>query len=448
MRGSKFLEVAPWLGAVVAFLLHVLCIRVYPWNFAFDGYQRWAGRDQILVQGWLPVTQTVIWGVYQIGGQLTETRIALSLAACLGVWFAVRLAGHLGGPVAAGAMVVAGASGPFTVWTSTLYQEGTFLCLLFAGLCMAAEQRWLLADLLMGALGLTRYEGWPYVLAYLVWRRDPRALRVFWGIGLWLFLYGGLGFRGSQPSPINIDDWEGLTTRFHLRSWLGDLRVLLNMAVQSGTGAWTVLAAISAVLCRKRPEAGMIALLWGMLCIQGAMTAVWMVGLDEAIARMLVVPGMLAALAAVPGVAVLWEWPRLRWLGGIGALWLLGLGVAYTLEVMVDQTAEDTSLERAAMEKMAGCEGCTWWVEPRYGLGTRRRHDSCEMIQGLSTLQHGTDFWCARWIPEEKWAERKQSCNGLVRWIKPERGPGYYRVTWWPRGDLKGARNLDPSPVP
>ena len=38
------------------------------------------------------------------------------------------------------------------------------------------------ADLLLGLLGLSRYEGWPYLLLYALWRRDPRALRASWGI--------------------------------------------------------------------------------------------------------------------------------------------------------------------------------------------------------------------------------------------------------------------------
>jgi hypothetical protein len=421
---KRFLEVAPWLGAAVAFVCHVICIREYPWNFAFDGFQRWAGRDMILVQGWLPATQLLIYLVHLAGGQLLAVRIVLSLVACLGVWFGVRLAGHLGGPVAAGAMVVAASFGPFTVWTSTLYQEGTFLCLLFAGLSMAGEEKWLAADLLMGALGLTRYEGWPYVFLYLLWRRDPKAILSLWGITLWLFLYGVFGVRGGQPSPINIDDWEGLTDRFRPWNWLGDVLDLAKMGVNSGGITWMILGAVSLY---QRRTLKILWLLSAMILVQLVITGVWMVGLGEEIARMLVVPGMLAALLAAPGIGALWG--RLRWAGIAGGLWMMGVGVFYTTSFVQNSAADDSSPERRLIEKMVQCEDCTWWMEPRTGLGTRQRHDGCEVVQGLSQMRVGQQFWCSRWIPEEQWPEARKKCTGEIRWVKQANGSGRYLVT-------------------
>ena len=32
-----------------------------------------------------------------------------------------------------------------------------------------------------GAMALTRYEGWPVLFLYILWRRDRKALLALWG---------------------------------------------------------------------------------------------------------------------------------------------------------------------------------------------------------------------------------------------------------------------------
>ena len=39
-----------------------------PDAYQFDAYQRWAGRDHLYIQVWLPATQTLVWLVGKLGG--------------------------------------------------------------------------------------------------------------------------------------------------------------------------------------------------------------------------------------------------------------------------------------------------------------------------------------------------------------------------------------------
>ncbi|NOY27323.1 MAG: hypothetical protein GXP62_15760, partial [Oligoflexia bacterium] len=56
-----------------------------PTPYAFDAFQRWAGRDHLLVRDWLPGTQALIWAVAAAGGGHLLARAALALVAALGV---------------------------------------------------------------------------------------------------------------------------------------------------------------------------------------------------------------------------------------------------------------------------------------------------------------------------------------------------------------------------
>ena len=52
---------APFVVFVVAFALRLIAIILWPDAFQFDAYQRWAGRDHLFVQVWLPATQSIVW---------------------------------------------------------------------------------------------------------------------------------------------------------------------------------------------------------------------------------------------------------------------------------------------------------------------------------------------------------------------------------------------------
>ena len=53
--------------------------------------------------------------------------------------------------------------------------------------------------------------------------------------------------------------------------------------------------------------------------------------------------------------------------------------------------------ESRLVETMNDCTECRYLIKPRKGIGTRDRHDGCEIIQGLSMALHGQKFWCQKW---------------------------------------------------
>ena len=58
----------PIVIAVIALIVRVLLIAWMPDAYQFDAYQRWAGRDHLYIQVWLPATQTLVWLVGKIFG--------------------------------------------------------------------------------------------------------------------------------------------------------------------------------------------------------------------------------------------------------------------------------------------------------------------------------------------------------------------------------------------
>lgn len=406
----------------VAFIAHLLVIYAYPHNFAYDAYQRWGGRDHILVQSWLPLTQLLIWATAKLGGGLILTRILLSAVASLAVALATRLARHLGGEAAALTVMVGATFGPFTSWTSTLYLEGTFLCVLFGGLLLAAEKRWFWADVVIGLIGLVRYEGWPFVLVYIAYRQNPKALLSLWGVGLWLGLKA-LGLKGYHASPVDFDDWEGLSMRFVLGQWLDDMGALFGLALNSSCLTWLIGAGVGLVLSWRTEHRRLMLALGVMLGGQLIATCFWVAGLESAINRMLVIPGMLATVMA--GVGVSSVYPRLpAWRNKLVvavALVMVLLGLDWSIG-RVQHERFEVLPELNLLGKMEECSDCVWWVVPRQGLGTRDRHDGCEIIQGLSEMYEGQQFYCAPWLSEGEGAIQ-ESCTGEAIWME-----GGYRV--------------------
>ena len=68
--------------------------------------------------------------------------------------------------------------------------------------------------------------------------------------------------------------------------------------------------------------------------------------------------------------------------------------------------------ERALLDEIEGEPACMLVVTPRSRLGTRNRHDGCEVIQGLTELRQGEGLWC-------------------VPWAGPYAGPGCVRTAVW-----------------
>lgn len=387
--------------ALTALVARVAVITRWPDPYAFDAYQRWAGREHLLVKDWLPATQAVIWAVAGLGGGVEAARLALAAVAAVGVGATAVVAGRLGGARAAWLTLPLALFGPLTVWSATLYQEGTYLALAMGALALLLSGRERAADVLVGALALVRYEGWACVALWVAWRGDRRAAVALWGAVGWLVVKAA-GAEGHDASPVDYSDWAGIPARFALDRWAGDVARVAGHAVDSGAWVFLGLGAAGMALGWRTPA---VRLLAGWSLVQGAATLGWIAGLEAGTRRMVALP---AALAAVPAALVAAR-ARPGWL--VAAL-AAGLGLWGAWDAL-DAAAEETRRsrpEREAVARMAAVGGARWWIEPRTGLGTRARHDGCEMIQGLSELRHGEDFWCAAW------GDTRPEGTRAVRW--------------------------------
>lgn len=488
----KLAEAAPtpWLPPLVAFFVafawRVSLILLAPVPYSFDGYQRWAGRDHFLVQDWLPATQGLIWLTARLGGDLFVGRVVMAAvaatAACLGSMLVMRIARERHPPAAATwagwAFVIAACFGPWCSWGTVFYQESTFLVVLFAGLLLAGTRWPWLGDVVIGLVGLVRYEGWPCIVLYIAWRshllplvwawlgalrrghlpgRDEdaslrpivlavrRAWRPLaiacWGMIAWMVIRAVYG-HGYQASPVSFADWEGLGQRFTLAAWLHDARTLA-WRFSSSTGVWWI--ALGVLVAWRERASALVQLITLLFLAQVAITVVWLAGLEVSTSRMTVIPVVLAAVlgaVAVPDLvamrlvlATTERRFRLRLsttdpapaLGTRFRILPLSLLVPIGLAVMLGSGLEDARhrmraeayrvrYETPAVTAMEECPGCTWWVLPRRGLGTRARHDGCEVIQGTSNMLAGSQFYCAPWVKPEDAAELYANCSGTIRW--------------------------------
>lgn len=427
---SRTLRALPPAGVAfaLALVVRLWLVHLLPWNYSFDAYQRWGGRDWLLVQGWLPATQSLVWAVGKLGGGLDALFVLLSVVGALAHAAGTRVAEWLGGRTAAWAFVALGVVGPFLAWSRVPYQEATFLLLLMGGLAQAASGRWTLADLLVGGVGLVRYEGWAFVLLYMAWRASPRALLAGWGVVAWLVVYGVLGVRGHASSPVDFDDWEGLSGRVTVGSWLDDVAGFGDQAFSAGTVPLAVAGIWGAVALWRRGRRRDTLFVLALVAAQLGITLVWIAGLETATYRMQVVPAFLLGLLGAAAAADIWDGVRdaraRRLVEALLLLWIPG---------QVDEGAREARMsvnlvseERAAIGAIEEHPDVVWWVEPRDGLGTRSRHDGCEALQGMmDDFRHGQDFFCGPWLSLEEALAARPKTTGLVRWAD-----GDYEV--WP----------------
>ena len=404
-------------GFVLALMARLVLIAMAPWNYNLDGFQRWAGRDHLLVFDWLPATQSIIWLVTALGGDITAARVAMAVVASGAIAAGVMLARKLGGAAAGWCFLPVAVFSPFLAWSVVLYQEGTFLLFLLSALAAALHGRLKLADGLIGALALVRYEGWPFVLLYVVWRRDWRAGVALWGMALWLGLKL-VGIEGFEPAPVNLADWEGMDQRF---SWamLGESVVALAEDAWQ-TGAWALLlagllGAVEAV--RKRQEGA--ALLAMMMLGQAGIVVGWMIGLEGVLVRMQVVIGVLAGVFAAALAGRVWQQGRFR-AGLVLLLLSAGVGWGRMGHLIAQRNQHSVRWEAALVEEMDACPECEWVVWPRDNFGVKGRHDGCEVIQGLSQRRHGAGFWCAPWLDEVASDEAPPEGAWEARWKRRE----------------------------
>ena len=431
------------LALTLGVLLRAWLIYKFPNNYSFDGWQRWAGRDHVLVQDWLPVVQMIIYVVAKLGGGVQVTRLVLATVTSIGAASGVWAAESMGGKPAAWFFAALSVFGPFLVWGSLMYQEGTFLAVLLCGMALALRagvglsavrlkgRSWktlLLADLLFGLLALIRYEGWPIVFCYLVWRRDLRATRALWGMVAWGVVKWS-GYTGFYPSPVDyFEDWRNLTERFDFPDYVEQVQSMGDLLLRSGGLIVLVLGLASAGMCWRQRGMPMVTV---VLLGQLVATLLWIAGLETATQRMTVMPVVLAALPLSVGGAELWR----RFGRGRAVLSALCVGwvvfSGYAAASQVNRERVRVRPEVVALGRMQACVDCRWWIVPRAGLGARSRDDGCEILQGMTRMRHGEAFWCAPWIAdlsEEEQAARQSQTDGTVRWSKDGGGAGRYVV--------------------
>ena len=401
---------AGWRYALVAFGLalgaRLSLIATHPTMYSMDAYQRWGGRAHILVQDWLPATQFIVWITDTLGGGHLAVRVAVSLVAAVALAAGGLCARHLGGPMAGWIFLPVLVFGPSLTWTSVPYQEGTFLLFLFGGMALALRARaaegpkgpldWFWADLVLGGLALVRYEGWPITLLYILWRRDRRAVLAAWGMLAWLLIKAS-GVEGFAASPIHYADWEGLDSRFDWAVLSASLAKLGRASIKTGAvWLYAMLVPAAVVLLRRNiPGAGFFLLVFGG---QLLITAAWMTGLETAIIRMHLLPGTLAGLLSAAAMGLLWSHVK-NWQRPIVIIGAVALSLIFGRQGFSNARTSIKSVKHEArlLEKIEQCGDCRFLVRPRTKIGTRDRHDGCEILQGISSLRHGDDFWCQRW---------------------------------------------------
>lgn len=382
-------------------------IVTYPDNYSMDAYQRWGGRHHILVQDWLPATQSVVWLSTALGGSILAMRVAMAVIGSAAVTAGAWVARLLGGPAAGWLFVPIGLFGPFLTWTVVPYQEGTFLFALFTGLAIALHARavdapptaglWRVADLTVGMLALVRYEGWPVILVYIVWRRHPHAALSLWGGVLWS-LCKLAGLDGYASSPVSYADWEGIDARFDpdilqrtmARLWTQAIDTKAVALVPAGLMGWNALRRA------RRPGVWLLGIIFAG---QLAALAGWLIGLETATYRMQAIPGVLAGLFLCASIGIWWHRSSSRIAKSIVIATGLLTASAFTHQGFDNAKRSTRSVrwEQRLVDTMNDCDDCTYLVVPRTGIGTRDRHDGCEIIQGLSTHLHGDSFWCMQW---------------------------------------------------
>ena len=82
----------PLLVAFIALCVRLGIVAWMPDAYQFDAYQRWAGREHLYVQVWLPATQSLVWFVGKLGGTPVVLRVVFSVLGAITIGMAVSLA--------------------------------------------------------------------------------------------------------------------------------------------------------------------------------------------------------------------------------------------------------------------------------------------------------------------------------------------------------------------
>ncbi len=421
----------PWKLLAVVFAValvgRLVIIGFFPDPWQFDAYQRWAARDHLWVQVWLPATQVVVWTVAKLGGSILALRLVMATLASVTVTMGAALAHRLGGRDAIWLYLPMALFGPYLMWSVVPYQESTLLLALFGGL-LIQHKRPVLGALVMGALAFCRYEGWPLLLVYVVVQRRLSALWCFWGVALY-FLLDGLGLNEPYAaSPDSFEDWNGLEKKL---TWSNTKRLFSSGWFDASNSGlpWIVVGALVAFRSFPRWRVETWVLVFAFLG-QAAATIGWMFSLGLTFSRMMVLPGMVLAVVAAGAVGRLWNpmRPSVRLVLLLTSTVIAGWSVFATVPD-VNRMFRTMHREVNVVRVIESCPGDVWAMRPRKHPGPRRRHDACEVVQGLTNLRAGQDFDCETW----KWGGPEPTIR--VEWDRGQKVYVYERLSGEPQGN-------------
>ncbi len=405
------------LTFVVALAARLAVIAIWPDPWQFDAYQRWAGRDHLWVQVWLPATQTVVAGVAALGGNMMVLRLVMSVLAAVTVAMGAALARRLGSPASPWFYLPMAIFAPYMLWSSVPYQESTFLFVLFASLLVGRRSP-IAADLILGAIAFCRYEGWPLLLVHIALSRRWSSLLSLWGVAVYFALKKAGLAEPYAASPDSFADWNGFDKKLLRPHFL--MKMGYSFLVQvwgEGVLLYGLVAALAVRSRRVSREAWM--LVFGVLG-QLAATAGWLISLGSSLGRMMILPGMMVAVLSSAELGRRWPHFDGKRRGvvvfTIAALtmWSMVVNVS-DINVIFNTMQGDIQLVRI-IEK---CPGEVWRITPRRHPGPRMRHDGCEVVQGLTDLRAGIDFSCVNW----RWEVTDETL--YARWAAND---GEYRI--------------------
>ena len=402
----------PIIIALIALVVRTALIAWMPDAYQFDAYQRWAGRDHLYIQVWLPATQILVWLVGKLGGTPLILRLVFSMLGALTIGMIVKLAFSMREDLGENSnetdqkpsqhwlwlalpFVV---FGPYVVWSSVPYQESTLLFFLIGGLLLHRVKPEL-GDICIGALALVRYEGWPLIVVHWLLRRNLKAvLFSSWGMIAWLSIKHFGWLTPYMASPDSFSDWNELSSNFNPRKAKHLARQLWLMFDSSAAG-WFLLAATPMLTSWRQWDYRHWMLFWAFWGQCAALVG-WLFSLGIAFSRMMVLPVMILAPLSILGLRWAWNrWKDTPWKRNIFCFALIAVSGWTVRDIYIDITSfnKHNRWERALVKDIKQCDGDVWSIYPRIHNGPRSRHDGCEVVQGLTNLKAGEDFSCVPW---------------------------------------------------
>lgn len=204
---------------LIALFLISLAFRIgllllYPVPYGNDGIGRLYFSDSLFLGHWLPLTQTVVFGVTQLTSRTFVVRVvfaAIGALAAGGFCLFLRLLTSRGAAFFGGLLFSLNAL--YVILSLMPYQDVLFLGLFYTGLAFLAGKEPILksasGSLFYGLACLTRYEGWfllPFLVIWKAKRHRSRPVAALLKAGLY---FGWAPALWLAISLLNWGSWQG-----------------------------------------------------------------------------------------------------------------------------------------------------------------------------------------------------------------------------------------------